>query len=144
MSKNRSGDKCLLERVESIMTGGVELPRNVLLDEVCQWNNNIWVVKDELAIEVSKTWEELNILDFLGFWLVLNNLDFVVRHGKTRREKNVFQILYWLEVEFTFFYFGIKTNLIEILKYFLNMPVIFGYVIWVDEYIIQIDHNTNV
>jgi len=35
MSKNRSGGKCLLERVESIMTGEVELPRNVLLSKAC-------------------------------------------------------------------------------------------------------------
>ena len=33
MSKNRSKGECFLERVESILTEGVELPRNVLLDE---------------------------------------------------------------------------------------------------------------
>ena len=32
----------------------------------------------------------------------------------------------------------------EILEYFLNMLVMFGHVIRVDEYIIQIDHNTNI
>ena len=36
ISKNRSGSKCFLERVESIMTGGVKLPRNVLLGEIYQ------------------------------------------------------------------------------------------------------------
>ena len=41
MSEDRYGGKCFLERVESIMTGGVELPRNVLPDEVCQWNDNV-------------------------------------------------------------------------------------------------------
>jgi len=41
MSEDRSGDKCFLERVESILTGKVKLPRNVLLGEVCQWNNNV-------------------------------------------------------------------------------------------------------
>jgi len=41
MSKDRSGGKCFLERVESISTGEVELPRNVLLDKACQWNNNV-------------------------------------------------------------------------------------------------------
>jgi len=41
MSEDRSRGKYLLERVENIMTGGVELPRNVLLGEACQWNNNI-------------------------------------------------------------------------------------------------------
>ena len=36
MSKDRCRGEYFLERVESILTGGVELPRNVLLGEVCQ------------------------------------------------------------------------------------------------------------
>jgi len=36
MSENRSEDECFLERIESIMIEGVELPKNVLLDEACQ------------------------------------------------------------------------------------------------------------
>ena len=36
MSENGSRDKCFLERIESIMTEGVELLRNVLPDETCQ------------------------------------------------------------------------------------------------------------
>ena len=55
MSKDRSRGKCFLERVESIYTGGVELPRNVLLGEACQWNDNVRVVEDELAVKVCKT-----------------------------------------------------------------------------------------
>jgi len=86
----------------------------------------------------------LNILDFLGFWLVLNNLYFVVRHSKARRRKNVSQILYQLRVKFAFLCFGIKTSLVKILEYFFYMPVMFGHVIQVDEYIIQIDHDTDI
>jgi len=41
IEEDRSGDKCFLEKVGSILTGGVELPRNVLLGEVYQWNNNV-------------------------------------------------------------------------------------------------------
>ena len=55
MSEDRSRGKCFLERVESILTGGVELPRNVLLGEACQWNDNVQVVEDEPAVKVSKT-----------------------------------------------------------------------------------------
>jgi len=36
MSENRSRGEYLLERIESITTGGVELPRNFLPDEICQ------------------------------------------------------------------------------------------------------------
>jgi len=86
----------------------------------------------------------LNILDFLGFLPVLNNLYFVVGHGEDRRRKDVSQILYRLRVEFTFLCFGIKTSLVEMLKYFFHMPVMLRHVIQVDKYIIQIDHNTDI
>ena len=55
MSKDRSGGKCFLERVESILTGGVELLRNVLSGEAYQWNDNVQVVEDEPAVKVCKT-----------------------------------------------------------------------------------------
>ena len=51
MSKDRSGDKYLLERVENIIAEEIELPKNILLDEICQWNDNIQVVEDEPVIE---------------------------------------------------------------------------------------------
>ena len=86
----------------------------------------------------------MNILDFLGFQLVLNNLYFVVRHSKARRRKNVSQILYRLGVEFAFLCFGIKASLVEMLEYFFYMPVMLGHVIRVDKYIIQINHNTDI
>ena len=55
MSEDRSGGECFLERVESILTGGVKLQRNVLPGEACQWNNNVQVVKNEPALKVCKT-----------------------------------------------------------------------------------------
>jgi len=55
ISENRSRSECLLERVESIMIGEVELLGNVLPDEVCQWNDNVQIIENELVIEISKT-----------------------------------------------------------------------------------------
>ena len=86
----------------------------------------------------------MNVLDFFGFQLVLNNLYFVVGHGEARRRKDLFQILYQLGVEFTFLCFGIKTSLAEMLEYFFHMPVMLRHVIQVDEYIIQIDDDTDI
>ena len=54
MSEDQSGGKCFLERVKSISTGGVELPRNVLPSEACQWNDNVQVVKDKPVVKVCK------------------------------------------------------------------------------------------
>jgi len=55
ISEDRYGDKCFLERVGSIYTEGVELSKNVLLSEACQWNDNVQVVEDELAVKVCET-----------------------------------------------------------------------------------------
>jgi len=55
MSKDKSRGKYFLERVESIYTRGVELSRNVLPGEVCQWNDNVQVVEDEPAVKVCET-----------------------------------------------------------------------------------------
>jgi len=55
ISENRNRGKCFLERVKSISTGGVELPRNILPGEVCQWNDNVWIVENELAVKVCET-----------------------------------------------------------------------------------------
>jgi len=41
ISEDRCGGECFFERVESILTGGVKLPRNVLPDEAYQWNDNV-------------------------------------------------------------------------------------------------------
>jgi len=36
ISKDRSESECLFKKVVHIMTGEVKLPRNILLDEMCQ------------------------------------------------------------------------------------------------------------
>jgi len=41
MSEDGSRCECLFEGIESITIGEVEIPRDVLQSEVCQWNDNI-------------------------------------------------------------------------------------------------------
>jgi len=41
ISKDEYRDKCLLEKVEYIIAGIIKLPKNVLLDEASQKNNNV-------------------------------------------------------------------------------------------------------
>ena len=47
-------------------------------------------------------------------------------------------------MKFVFLCFGIKFSLVEMLEYFFNILVMFGHVIQVDEYIIQIDYNIDI
>jgi len=41
VQKDGSKGECLFERVESITTGRIKLPENILLDEMCQINDNV-------------------------------------------------------------------------------------------------------
>jgi len=59
-------------------------------------------------------------------------------------EKDILQILYQFRVEFAFLCFGIKVSFAEILEYFFYMLVMFGHVSRVDEYVIQIDYDTDI
>ena len=47
-------------------------------------------------------------------------------------------------MEFAFLCFGIKTSLVEMVEHFFYMLVMFRHVIRVNEYIIQIDHDTDI
>jgi len=37
---------------------------------------------NEVMVEVGKSKERLDVLDFVGFWPVLNSLDLLRRHGE--------------------------------------------------------------
>jgi len=41
MSEDQCRGKYFLEKVESILIGEVELPRNVFSGEACQWDDNV-------------------------------------------------------------------------------------------------------
>ncbi|KIK37628.1 hypothetical protein CY34DRAFT_92415 [Suillus luteus UH-Slu-Lm8-n1] len=53
-----------------------EVPRNILAGKLGEGDDNIRVVEDEPAIEISESKEGLNILDFPGFRPVNDGLDF--------------------------------------------------------------------
>jgi len=82
MSKDRSGGKGLLQGVESRATLIGEIPRRSLVGQVGERNNNVGVIMNEVMVEVGKSEERLDVLDFVGFWPVLNSLDLLRRHGE--------------------------------------------------------------
>jgi len=82
MSKDRSGGKGLLQGVESGATLIGEIPRRSLVGQTGERNNNVGVIMNEATVEVGKSEERLDVLDFAGFWPVLNSLDLLWRHGE--------------------------------------------------------------
>jgi len=54
-----------------------EVPRGTLAGKTCKWNSDFRVPIDETMVEVGKAKERLNVLDFLGFGPILDNMDFI-------------------------------------------------------------------
>jgi len=82
MSKDQSRGKGLLQGVESGATLIGEIPRRSLAGQMGERNNNVGVIMNEVMVEVGKSEERLDVLDFAGFWPVLNSLDLLRRHGE--------------------------------------------------------------
>ena len=70
----------LFECFEGIFAFRGEVPNNSFSGQTCERNCDIGIVKDESLIEVSKSEEGLNILDFVGFRPFLDGLDLVIGH----------------------------------------------------------------
>ena len=62
-----------------------------------------------MMVEVGKTEEGLEILDFPWFQPVLNDLDFVWGHGETFQGQHVFKIFERSGMELTFVCIGKKS-----------------------------------
>jgi len=82
MSKDQSGGKGLLQGVESRATLIGEIPRRSIVGQAGERNNNVRVIMNEAMVEVGESKERLDVLDFAGFWPVLNSLDLLWRHGE--------------------------------------------------------------
>src|SRR5882724_5775581 len=59
-----------------------KVPGGTLAGKTCKWNSDFRISINEMMVEIGKTEEGLDVLDFLGFWPVLDDLDFVQGHGE--------------------------------------------------------------
>ena len=64
MSENRGRGKSLLQEVESGVTVISEFPRSVFAGKPCERSDDVGVVVDEMTVEVHKSKEGLNVLNF--------------------------------------------------------------------------------
>jgi len=56
--------------------------KGYLADKKHEWNGDFGISIDEMTVEVGQTEEGLNVLDFLGFEPIWDDLDFVQGHGE--------------------------------------------------------------
>jgi len=62
-----------------------EMPGGTLVGKMCKQNCDFGISINEMMVEVGKAEERLNILDFLWYWPILDDLNFVRGHGEAFR-----------------------------------------------------------
>src|SRR5882724_8487012 len=82
-------DQSCGESLYKCFKGGValigEMPGGTLVGKMHKWNCDFRISINEAMVEVCKAEERLNILDFLWYWPILDDLDFVWGHGEAFR-----------------------------------------------------------
>jgi len=58
------------------------MPGGTLAGKMCEQDCDFGISVNETMIEIGKTKEGLNVLDFSWYWPILDNLDFVWGHGE--------------------------------------------------------------
>jgi len=84
----------VLESIERVSTVLREVPRSILPGEPGKRDHNVQVVEDELAVEIGKAQEGLDVLHLSRFRPVGDSLDFVQRHSQTVRGEAIAKVLY--------------------------------------------------
>jgi hypothetical protein len=122
----------------------VKFPSGMLAGKPHEWYDNVRIAVNELPIEVTKTQEWLNILNFMRFRPVQNDLNLVLSHAEAIGGNNKPKVLNAVLVELTFLGRGVKSILVQSTENFLDVSLVLGHIFGIDEYIIKIDNNTNI
>ena len=95
-------------------------------------------------VEVGETEEGLNVLDFVWFRPILDNLDFVGGHSQAVGREHIPKVFTGSDVKFTFICMGEKAVSVESAEYFPDVSFVLRKVIGIDQYVVQIDNDINV
>src|SRR5882724_9540798 len=121
-----------------------KVPYGTLVGKTREWNGDFRISENESSVKIAETKERLNIFDFSGFGPILNYLDFVRRHGEAFRRQHISEVFAGSDVKFAFVCTGKKSVSAESVKYFSDVSLVFGNIVRVDEYVVQIDDDNDV
>jgi len=108
------------------------------MGETCKQNGDFRISINEVTVKFGKTEEGLDVLDFLRFWQVLDDLDFVQGHGEAFWRQNISEVFTGSGMELAFVCMGKKSVSVESAEYFPNFEFVLGNVVGIDEDVIQI------
>src|SRR5882724_11567748 len=82
MGKDRSCGESLFKCFKGRMALIREMPGGTLVGKMRERDCDFGISINEMTVEIGKAKEGLNVLDFLWYWPILDNLDFVWGHGE--------------------------------------------------------------
>lgn len=85
VSEYWGSSKCLLQYVEGFAGLLSELERNFFSSEMSEGYDGMGVVENEMAVEIGKAEEGLDILDFLQLGPILDDFNFCLVHRESLR-----------------------------------------------------------
>src|SRR5712664_2180902 len=97
-----------------------------LAGKTCKWNCDFGISVNEMMVEVGETEEGLNVLDFLRFGSILDNLDLVWGHGEAFGRQHISEVFTGSDMELTFVCMGKNSISSGSLEYFPDMGFVLG------------------
>src|SRR5882672_4488147 len=94
-----------------------KVPGGTLAGKMHKQNCDFGISVNETTVEVGKTEEGLNILDFLRFGPILDNMDLVQGHGEAFGRQHVSEVFAGSDVELAFVCTGKKSVSVESSEY---------------------------
>src|SRR6266850_1890840 len=110
-----------------------KVPCGTLAGKTHKQNGDFRISITEMMIKVGETEEGLDILDFLGFGPILDNLDLVWGHGEAFGRQHVSEVFAGSDMELAFVCMGKKSVSAASSEYFPNMSFELGNVVGIDE-----------
>ena len=109
------------------------------MSKPCERNDNVGVVMDELMVEVHKSEEGLDVLNFPQFRPIGDGLNFLRRYGESVGRKTETEVLGGGGMELTFLWLGEEIVLSEVSEDFADVFLMGLKVLGVYQDVIQID-----
>ena len=78
-----------LQQCESGVALIGEVPSSSFISEAGEWNGDFGVFQNKMPIEIGKAQEGLDVFNLLGFWPILNDLDFVRGHSEATQREDI-------------------------------------------------------
>ena len=92
MSKDWGRSESEFKLIECVLALLGEIPGEAFARKPSEWDSDGRISINKSSVEVCKTEEGLDVVDFARFRPILNALDFVVSHGETLGREHVTEV----------------------------------------------------